>query len=163
MSETPEARAQALARELEAHYRAYRENAHARAEKGFFRLFQHWFSYDAQWAEPVHQAFLDGVSQLVSALAEALEALLRRNPEGSQSLALQAVQVMLEPKSRDAKSERDWYLLIAEYQCSPLLPYLSREDLQRFRDEMLERTPRRLMFPKQLALLEQTEALLRKD
>ena len=157
----PEGDAGELVRRLEEHYRAYAGGTDRPEEKkGFARLFRHWVSYNAQSIEPVHQGFLDGASALAEELAAALEPLAAARPEESRALAARAVGLMLEPKPQGVKSDREWYLTAAEYTCAPLLPFLSREELGRQKDAMLARTPRRMMYPKQLELLERAEALL---
>ncbi|NLU52282.1 MAG: hypothetical protein GXX10_05410 [Clostridiaceae bacterium] len=58
------------------------------------------------------------------------------------------------------KTTAEWYMTVAEYQCFPLLPYLSREDLKHFHDLMLKRVPKRMMYPRQRQLVAQMEELL---
>ena len=61
---------------------------------------------------------------------------------------------------RDVGGGKPSYLLAAEYQCAPLLPYLPREALERWRAELLRRTPRRMIFPKERELLARIETLM---
>ena len=77
-----------------------------------------------------------------------------------KALAEQAVRSLLAEKSEALPNDRRLYLIAAEPLCAPLLPLLDRDALARRREEMLRITPRRLMFPRQLALLEEMDRLL---
>lgn len=157
--------AEALLEDIRAHYRRYAEDCRGLSASGapgrsLARLFRHWISYDPQAAEPVHTAFLDGLSALVEELAGVLEAGVREDPAACQAAACQAVELLLDPRPRGAGADHASYLLAAEYQCAPLLPYLPREALERWRAELLRRTPRRMMFPKERELLARIETLM---
>ena len=149
----------ALAERLEAHYQDYALGTQGQPArpKGFARLFRRWFTYNAQDIEPVHKEFLEGVETLVGDLAAAAAALLPEETEGGQAAAEQAVARMLEEKPEGIPDDRRLYLVAAEALAAPLLPLLSRDGLARQRDAMLKNTPRRMMFPKQLELLEEME------
>lgn len=154
----------ALAERLEAHYRDYALGplGEPPKPKGFARLFRRWFTYNAQDIEPVHKDFLDGTQGLVRELAEAVAALPPAEAAEGRRTAERAVEGMLGEKPQGIPNDRVLYLVAAEGLCAPLLPLLDREGLVRQRDGMLARTPKRLMFPRQLELLEEMERLLDK-
>lgn len=156
----------AVLAQLEEHYARYPEEYARQAAQGgvgrnFARMFRRWLSYNDQAAGPLHIAFLEGTAALTGELAGLLAELEQSDPLVSRELAMRGVALLLTPKPKGSMSECEWYMTAAEYHCAVLLPYLSREDLEYWRSEMLRRTPRRMMFPKQLELLEQAEKLLK--
>jgi hypothetical protein len=62
---------------------------------------------------------------------------------------------MLTAKSLNSKSQAEWYMVAAEHSFSVLIPLLNPEALQSIRDDYLKNCPKRLMYPRQLALLKQ--------
>lgn len=154
--------AAALADRLEEHYRDYAfwNLGQPPRAKGFARLFRRWISYNDQDIAPADREFLDGTETLVKELAAALSALPPEEAEKGREIAERAVALMLEEKPREISNARRLYLIGAEALCAPLLPLLDREALVRRREAMLAVTPRRLMFPKQLELLEEMERLM---
>ena len=154
----------ALRDRLEAHYRDYALGPLGQPPqpKGFARLFRRWFTYNDQDIEPVHKEFLDGTEALTKELAAAVAALAPEEAEGGRAAAEQAAALMLGEKPQGIPNDRRLYLIAAEALCAPLLPLLDREALVRRREAMLETTPKRLMFPKQLELLEEMERLIGK-
>ena len=151
----------ALRDRLEDHFRAYAFEYLTRPPqaKGFARLFRRWFTYNDQDIEPVHKAFLDGTEALAKELAAAVSALGPEEAAG-RTAAERAVALMLGEKPQGIPNDRRLYLIAAEALCAPLLPLLDREALARRREAMLAATPKRLMFPNQLALLQELERLL---
>lgn len=149
---------QLLAR-LEAVQAAYAgdEGLETGKHRGFARLFRHWVSYNVQSIAPRDEQFLKESERLTAALAAALAQL---PPEEGQPIAARAAALLLNPPAVETHQDRAWYLLAAGYPCGRLFPYLSQAELRRVRDGLLARTPRRMMFPKQLELLQCAEALL---
>lgn len=161
-------RADELVCGLEEHFRRYTAACERQKESGGFgdnllRMFRHWISYNAKRAEPVHADFLEGLQAQVQALSAVLDELEAYDQRACRRLAARAVALLMAPQPEGVKSDCQWYLLVAEYQCGPLFAYLTREDLEHWRDEMLRRTPRRMMYPKQLELLETAEKLLEQN
>ena len=154
--------AAALGARLEDHLSAYARGTVGQPPqaKGFARLFRRWFSYNAQDIEPVHKDFLEGTEALVNQLAAAVAELSAEEEDRGKALAEQAVRSLLAEKSEALPNDRRLYLIAAEPLCAPLLPRLDRDALSRRREEMLRITPRRLMVPRQLALLEEMDRLL---
>ena len=74
--------------------------------------------------------------------------------------AARAVERMLLPGEEGIPQARSLCMTAAEALCAPLLPYLAPDELRRLRDAMTARTPRRLMFPKQVELLDAMERRL---
>lgn len=159
---SPTAQAEEILTRLEAHIDAYTRQVEPAGEQGFARLFRGWFTCDPRSVEPVHARFLETLSELVGELAGALAELAPRCPEESRSAAARAAALLLAPPPDHIQSDKKWYLQVAAYQCRPILPWLSRTDLQSWRDELLGRTPRRLMYPKELELVSAMEDLLEK-
>lgn len=158
-------RADELVCGLEEHFRRYTVSCERQREAGgvgdnFLRMFRHWISYNAKRVEPMHADFLEELQKQVNALSAALTELEEIDPRACRRLAARAVSLLMAPQPEGVKSDCQWYLLVAEYQCGPLFSHLSREDLEYWRDEMLRRTPRRMMYPKQLELLQTAEKLL---
>ena len=149
---------------LEEHYRdyTYLDPEQPPKPKGFGKLFRRWFTYNAQEIEPVHQQFLEGTETLVKELAEAVSSLSDVDREAGIDAADRAVSIMLGEKPEGLPNDRRLYLIAAESLAAPLLPLLDRDRLSRQRESMLSLTPKRLMFPKQLALLGEMEELLGK-
>ena len=130
------------------------------AGSGFARLFRHWISYNEQRIEAEDRRFLDEVARLTDELDGALASLSREDLPAARRIAAGAVEGLLFFGPASPVTDQDWYLTAAGYESEKLFPYLSREELGRVRDEMCRRTPRRLMFPKQLELLKAVETLL---
>ena len=150
--------AEELLRKLEQHYDDYKEGRGRRPrKKGLLKMLSHWVAYDAQDIAPYHEDFLLGVNRLTEQLAETLGGLAPEERDEGNQLAGRAVELLLQPKPQQPQNDREWYLMTAEYAVTPLLPFLTQEELQAHRDSMLAHTPRKLMFPKQLELLEAVE------
>lgn len=151
-------RAEELAAQLESHYESYIQPPEKSAgQRDLGKLFRGWFSSNEHQAEPIHQQFLAGTESLSRELARMLAGL---DPEVSRPLALREARLILEHSVSCSDLDRTAYLTAAEVQCIPLLPYLTREELASLRDSMLSRTPKRMMFPKQLEVLQAMERLM---
>jgi len=151
----------ALLRELGEVYAAYTQNAFEGSgrKRGVTRLFRRWFaSFDPMAVQPVHQAFLDDVERIVKDLARALESIQAEFPEKTAAYAAQALDIIFSSKPSRQKTTAEWYVTVSEYQSEMLLPYASPDKLQSVRIDMLRRTPKRLMFPKQRQLLDAIES-----
>ena len=123
-------------------------------KRGFNRLFEKWLTLDPLAIKPIHQEFLDNVNRIVVELVLILEHINGIAPEVCRDYTGKALGIMFTPKPDKAKTDTDRYFTIAEYESVPLFSYASLEDLQRFRSELLKRTPKRFMFPKQLEMIE---------
>lgn len=152
----------ALTERLEAHYRDYAFGPPGQQPqaKGFARLFRRWFTYNAQEIAPADKDFLEGAETLAGELAAAAADLAPEEAEAGREAARRAVALMLGVKPEGIPNGRRLYLVAAEALCAPLLPLLDRADLARQRDDMIKATPKRLMFPRQLELLEEMERLI---
>jgi hypothetical protein len=132
-------------------------------KQGVTRLFRKWFaSSDPLAAAPVHQEFLNEIGRIVTELASALEEIKQEHPQTCMDYAEKALDLMLAPKPEREKTTVDWYLMVSEYQCASLLPYASMGKLQFIRNDLLKRTPKRLMLPKQRELIESMDNLILK-
>lgn len=130
-------------------------------KRGVARLFRKWFtSFDSLSVNSVHQEFLDEVGRIVKKLSLALEELKTDDADACMGFAGQAVSLMLAPKPTKEKTTAEWYLTIAEYQCTSILPFVSYSELKRTREDMLKRTPKRLMYPRQREMIELMESLI---
>ena len=155
------AEAERLVAQLEQHYRDYREGKGRTArKKNLLGMLSHWIAYDAEEVAPQHEQFLDGIARITEDLAAQMNELSEEEQCAGSALALRAVELLLQPKPRQPQRDRDWYLMLAEYSAGPLLRFRSREEVEQQREKMLAQTPRRLMYPKQLELLETAEQLL---
>lgn len=158
-----ETQAAAQVERLREVYRAYTESSkdQPRPYKGMARLLKGWFSgFNPSAAEPLHQEFLDDVEDIITKLDSVLDKLSELKPDKSSSYALEAAAVMLSPKPVLEKTTAQWYMTIAEYKSTAILPYLERDDLKAIRDAQLNTTPKRLMYPRQRELFEYMERLL---
>jgi hypothetical protein len=163
-SQSPEKRAEELLGQLDRHCFDYLEKCRRQenSKSKIAKLFGKWFtSFDPSSSDSMHQEFLAGIERIVSELAIVLKQTEQKDIALCHTVARKAVSRLMGQKPAREKTTADWYLTVAEYQCSPLLPYLSREDLKRCRDLLLERVPRRMMFPKQRQLLEQIEEIMK--
>jgi len=125
------------------------------------KLFGKWFaSFEPTLSDSMHQEFLAGIERVIKELAMTLNSLKQENLQLCHSIAGKAVSRLMMPKPANEKTTAEWYMTVAEYQCFPLLPYLSREDLKHFHDLMLKRVPKRMMYPRQRQLVAQMEELL---
>lgn len=143
--------------EVYSNYQNY-DNGQLKAKHGITRLFRKWFvSYNPTVVDAVHQEFLDDVESILKQLSPMLKQLSHDEPDICHVYAAKAVNLMLAPKPAKEKTAVEWYMTIAEYQCSVLLPYLTIDELKQIKDRWLERLPKRLMYPKQRELLRDME------
>ncbi|HHT65625.1 MAG: hypothetical protein ACOX25_10230 [Caldicoprobacterales bacterium] len=161
----PEKQAEHLIGELRQHYAAYLEknHQHEQSNKSFGKLFEKWFRGSSSHAmDSMHEDFLNGIDRIVGELIIPLQQLQQDAPDLCCDLAEQAVSRMVAPKvpKNTAKSTAEWFMTVAEYKCSPLLPFLRLEALERFRGQMFE-VSRRLMFPKEREFFDQFEEVLK--
>ncbi len=131
-----------------------------RVSATFSNLFRRWFSTDPERVSEEDSRFLAEAARLTDELAGELASAAREDPEAARRVAAGAVDQLLFSVPAKPTNDREWYLVVAGYESGKLFPYLSPEDLARVRDEMCRRTPRRMMLPRQLELLEQAERLL---
>ena len=137
-----------------------KKNSLQNPKRGFNVLFEKWFILDPEAIKPVHKEFLECVKRHVTELVLALEHMEKIAPEVCRDYAGKALYIMFTPKPDKQKTDADRYLAIAEYESVPLFSYASRDDLQRIRDQLLNRTPKRFMFPKQLKMVESIESII---
>lgn len=127
------------------------------AKKGLAGLLQGIFPMP-QPMEPEHQRFFENVQELTEQLAQVLASMPA--DEERQGLAHRAVACILAPKPLENKNPEEWFMTAADGLSVPLLPYLSRADLEQFRADLLANTPKRYMFPKQREVLSKMDELL---
>lgn len=111
-----------------------------------------------QPTEPEHQRFLADVEEIADQLAQALAGLGAGGE--SAELARRAVTCILAPKPLEDKNPEEWFMTAAEGFCLPLLPHLSRGDMETFRADMIKRVPKRYRFPRQEEVLRRLDELL---
>ncbi|MCF0228409.1 MAG: hypothetical protein HUJ76_01785 [Parasporobacterium sp.] len=127
--------------------------------KGFARMFRHWVSYNNQKVDEEDKKFLSDVERLVAELVSELSERAENDPDSAGRLSSKAVDMLLFP-GQNAGREKQWFMLVAAYQCESLFQFMSGDDLRTVCDRMLKRTPRRMMLPKELELLESAEKIL---
>ena len=153
-----------LLEELSGAYLEYaRKNRIENPKRGFNLLFEKWFKLDPNEIKPLHKEFLDNVKHFVAKLVLVLESMDEGAPEICCDYAGKALGIMFAPKPDKQKKDADRYLTIAEYESVPLFSYASPDDLRRIRDELLKRTPKRFMFPKQLEMVSYMEKNIFKE
>lgn len=160
----PEKQVKDLLDQLHKHYKNYLEKnqQQEQSKNKITKMFGKWFAgFDPLSSDLMHQEFLDGVERIISELSIALKQLEQNSPELCNSFADKAVSRLMMPKPAKEKTTAEWYMTVAEYQCVPLLPYLNREVLEYYHDLMLKRVPRRMMYPKQMQLLDQMEEIIK--
>ncbi len=154
-----------LLQSLVSAFLSYTENEtqkHQKKTRKLSRLFAGWFTgYNPLSANPDDQVFLDNVAHIIAQLVTVLEDMKPECSDRRMTIAAQAVKILLPPKPAIEKTASDWSLTVAEYQIINILPYLSVDDLKNTRAKLLERTPKRIMFPKQLELLQMIDKLLK--
>ena len=123
-------------------------------------MFEKWFILDPNAIKPLNKEFLEDVRNYAAKLALVLERMDESAPEVCRDYAGKALGIMLAPKPDKQKTDADRYLAIAEYESVPLFSFASPNDLRRIKDELLKRTPKRFMFPKQLEMVELLENII---
>lgn len=145
---------------LEERYRAFSEAAGSRVKPklGLAGVFEKWFrSPGPSEPQPMFTDFLKSVQALSEELAEALRG---ASAEERSEAGFAAARIMLASKPTNDKSEAEWYMIAAEYSFSALIPVLAPDTLRAIRDDYKSRTPKRMMFPRQLELLKRMERAL---
>ena len=127
-------------------------------KKGVGDFFSTWMQRRDK-IEPVHQEFLDGVQNLVGKLAENFESLCELDSQACREFSERALAIIFAPKPKTERTDIQRFLAISEYYAPPLFPYASREELGRIRAGLLERVPRRLMYPKHRELVDLLEEM----
>ena len=82
------------------------------------------------------------------------------SPAKARELGIAMIHQELSPVSEMSVAENPAICWPRSTSAPPLLPYLPREALERWRAELLRRTPRRMMFPKERELLARIETLM---
>lgn len=155
--------ARQLTCQLEEAYARFRRRSEELAEsrraakRGLAGLLRGLFS-TPQPVDPEHERFLSEVERLSAQLAQALEPLPASTE--CQEMARRAVACMLAPKPLENKSPEEWFMTAAEIHCLPLLPLLSREDLEGFHAAMEANVPKRYRFPRQQEVFRRLEELV---
>ena len=161
---TEEAKAEVLVANLEQLYHQYirRKAADNTAKRNAGLIFFRWLSsMNPDFAEEKNQTFLDDVQSAVTLLCAQLAQLSQLQPIHSGFLADRAISLMMVAPATP-RTITDRYLLVAEYQCEPLLAYLTQESLHTQYEHYLQKTPKRLMYPQQRKLCRKMEMLLKK-
>ena len=130
-----------------------KKNSLESPKKGFNLLFEKWLNLDPHAIKPLHKEFLDNVRHYITELVSILERLNKSAPEICRDYTGKALDIMFAPKPDKPNTDVDRYMAIAEYESVPLFSYASSDDLQRIRDELQKRTPKRFMLPKQLEMV----------
>lgn len=162
--DNPGKQAEELLGQLERTYTEYYEKSQQQEQKKDIAtiLFGKWFSSaSGAYTDIVHQNFISETERIVTELAVALKELEKEDPGLCNTIAFKAAGCMIRPEKMRNKTDADWYIIAAENMCLPIVPFLSREGLEHYRDFMLSRAPRRMMFPKQKELLGKIEELLK--
>ena len=164
MDQTPEKKADHLIGRLQNLYAEYLEKNRKIEEtnKSIAKLFEKWIrGYDSAASDSMHQDFLDGIEKIVSDLVPLLEEIQKDKPDLCSDLAERAVRRIMVPKSKSRpKTNAEWFMTVAEYQCAPLLPFLKLEIMEEIRGKMFV-VPKRMMFPKEREFFEEFEAILK--
>lgn len=139
---------------------AHGKETETNLKKGFAHMFRHWVSYNSDRMEPEDEKYLADVRELIAELKSAFDELSHSDIESVRKLSGQAVEVVLFPHV-SARREKQWFQVVVGYECEPLLDFLSAEDLKQVCELMIQRTPKRLMLPRELQLLKKAESLLK--
>lgn len=133
----------------------------ARGPKGLQQMFSGWFSSGGRYAVPMEQvAFFAQVESIVTRLTSVLGCLRETDPARCHAYTRQALELLLSLGSDKAPSGGATYLIVAGYQSAALFSFASPGDLEQIRKELLRRTPRRMMFPKEREMLAQMETVI---
>lgn len=152
----------ALLHQLEDLFAQYGRQAE-RENAGFHigRLFRHWVSYEPGKMDSVCQTLLDGVKDTVEQLTVSLRVLSETDPAAAEQAAITSVRLLLIQDEQASSSESALFFQAVAPECEPLLEFLPRVALAQIRKQLLEKTPQKMMFPKERVLLSRIESLLR--
>lgn len=143
--------------ELERIYRQYLEESEAlfRKGNGFLHAIRSVLGTNTIKSSPIHQRFYDAVAQQVEQLTERLE------QTADPLLADQAVRLLMEERPKGSDVTRYGWLSAAQTLAIPLLAYASRETMEELYPIYCRAHPRRDRLPRQEALVEAMEKIIR--
>lgn len=151
----------ALLHQLEDLFAQYgRQTEREDAGFGMGRLFRHWISYEPGKLDSACQTLLDGVKDTVEQLAGSLRVLSQTDRAAAEQAAVMSVRLLLTQDEQAANSESALFLQAVAPECEPLLEFLPQTALTQIRVQLLEKTPYKMMFPKERALLKRIDSLL---
>lgn len=161
----PKKQAEYLIDKLYEHYDNYIEKSYRyeQENKSITKLFEKWFrGFDSSASDSMHQEFLDGIDKIVTQLSEQLKQIQQDAPDLCSDFAEKAVRRLMAPKipRNQPRSNAEWYMTIAEYQCATLLPYLKLEVMEELRGTIFK-VSRRMMFPKEREFFDEFERILK--
>jgi len=141
-------------------YSEYAQHGGPSEKKDIGTMFSNWMRPSKVQIEPEHKVFLDSVQQEVSELEANLAALADLDLEACEELAGRALAFIFAKKPKKETTDVERYLAISEYHAPCLFRYASRTDLERIRIGLLERVPKRLMFPRHRELVDLLEQMI---
>jgi len=122
------------------------------AKRGFFNFGK---MFGGNSADSVNDhIFLEDLGDCISELAKVFSQVCQ-NGQGKQKeicsiYADKALKILFVPKPKESKTDYERYLAIGEYYGSAIFTYASIELLNNIHKQMIDRTPRKLMLPKEL-------------
>ena len=131
-------------------------------KKGLKDMFSKWVRNDAGQIDPADKEFLKNVEGLIEKLDKSLSKIAGVDRSHSEKLCGRALSIIFAPKSAKETNDTERYLTASEYLAPVLFEHASRDDLHRIRKELLDRIPKRLMFPKQRELVDVLDQMLSK-
>jgi len=134
-------------------YSAYSAQEGEFAKKRSVSPFAKWMQVPGTELEPEHKNFLDGVERYVSELCQIFSALCELDREACEDLCKNALDVIFVKKPKKETTDTQRFLAISEYHSPGLFAFASSDNLKQIHRELLERTPKRLMFPKHKELV----------
>lgn len=125
-------------------------------EKTFLKTLRHFFS-DKRDTDDDIRAFYNTVGNHITKLYDALK---EETSEEASEIAENALRLMLSPMAKWDNSVPTLAKISNQGFATPLLEFLTKEQLQKLREDYLAGTPKRLMFPNQRTVLEEMDRLL---
>jgi len=165
IDQQPEMKAERLIGQLHNLYADYIDKTRRYEEdnRSLGKLFEKWIKgSDSFSTDSMHMDFLNSIDIIVLELADLLSQLQQDAPDLCNDIAEKGVRRLMVSRipGKLPKTSAEWYLTVAEYKCSPLLPYLKLEVMENLRSEMFT-IPKRMMFPKEKEFFEKFEEILK--
>ena len=135
-------------------------NRQSQKKKGVSEMFAKWVRNDANQIEPVSKEFLKNVESLIGALDNTLSSISCFDRSLCEKLCGRALLIIFAHKPANETNDTERYLAASEYLAPVLFKYASRDDMNRIREELLARIPRRLMYPKQREIVDMLGEML---
>lgn len=108
----------------------------------------------------INMRFIEDLEECIEETAETLAHIKETDQALSEDYARRILDILYADKPKKQETDYERYLYVAEYYGFAIFPYATQEVLNEVRNAVLERTPRKHMFPRQLEMVNMLDELI---